>query len=140
MCVGANQLPIIQKLRKYKYIFMLKVFVKFVLNTSLMVTVFRIRELKPGGVYYLSTCAKLYVEIGQNYSRQKRLWCLTPLSTIFQLDRIGQFYWWRKPGYPEQTTDPSQVFDKHDHTILCRVHLAIAMNGIGTHNVNGDGH
>ena len=27
-----------------------------------------IRELKSGGVYYLSTCAKLYLEIGQNYS------------------------------------------------------------------------
>jgi hypothetical protein len=47
---------------------MLKVFVKYVINPSLMVRVFLIRELRSGGAYYLSTCAKLYLEIGQNYS------------------------------------------------------------------------
>jgi hypothetical protein len=65
------------------------------------------------------------------------LWWSTPLSRIFQLYHGGKFYWRRKPQYPKETIDLSQVTDKFHHIMLYRVHLA--MDGVRIYNFSGIG-
>ena len=77
------------------------------------------------------------IYIMKEIDRWINLWCLIPLSTIFQLHRGGQFNWWRKPEYPEKTTDLSKVTDKLYH-IICIEYTSPARDLI--HNISGDRH
>jgi hypothetical protein len=63
------------------------------------------------------------------------LLCLMPLSAIFQLYHGNQFYWWRKPEYPERTTDPGQATGKRYHWRL-RVECTLFVIFKKTPNIN----
>jgi hypothetical protein len=56
---------------------------------------------------------------------------IATFKNISVVYRCSQFYWWRKPEYPEKTTALSQVTDKLYH---------LALIEIRTHTISGDRH
>ena len=58
------------------------------------------------------------------------LLCLTPLSTIFQLYRGGQFFGWRKLNVPG--VNHNVITDKLDQIML------YCLSGIQIHNISSD--
>ena len=74
-----------------------------------------------------STCIwSIYLSVDTIF---QSLWFLSgfPLSAIFQLYHGDQFQWWKKPEYPERTTDHGQATGKLYHLRL-RVECTLFCN------------
>jgi len=52
-------------------------------------------------------------------------------------NNISVISWWRKPEYPEKTTELSQLTDKLYHNVVSSTPRP---SGIRTHNFSGDKH
>ena len=75
--------------------------------------------------YNRVSCAKIKLYRTRNVGWL--VWCIVLNANFntFQLYTGGEFYWWRKPKYPDKSTDLSQVTDKLNYIALYQVHHLI---------------
>jgi hypothetical protein len=57
-----------------------------------------------------------------SYTIRVRVSVFRHFQQYFNYILVSHIYWWRKPKYPEKTTDLPNVTDKLSHMMLYRVH------------------
>ena len=68
-------------------------------------------------------CSNIFEGIVSNRHRVSGLWCLIPLSPIFQLYGVGQFYRWRKPPTCRKTLTEYHIMLHRVHPVWVGIEL-----------------
>jgi hypothetical protein len=63
------------------------------------------------------SCSFTSISSLTKYQSKLRISSSYLITTVYSVCRSYQFYWWRKPEYPEKTTDMPQVTNKLYHII-----------------------
>ena len=116
-----------------------KVVCVYIMTTSLIVTSHEFEHYLIWKSCWTQVLAKdKYKNINETWNPTKQelgLGCLTPLPTLFQLYRGCQFYWWKKPEYPQKTNDLKSL--TNFITYCC---IEYTSPWIRNHNIRGNRH